>query len=319
VYVNALAELGYDVDALLDSAGVSRSDLEDPDGRVACPTLGAILAHAMQVRPLKNLGMRIAQRTPIGAFPLIDYLVLTSDSVGHGLEQLARYFRLVAASVAMQFRDADDLIHVVYDGPPASVPYEFGITLCLLHFREETEHRHRAEFVSLAYRPDDAAELERVLGCPVRVQASWTGWAITRETWNLPLRRRDPVLGAVLRHHATEIVKRLPAGGGLAAEVRQALATRVAGGDVRVQAVARVLATSVRSLQRRLSDEGCSYQELVDAMRREAAERYLVDRSLSIGEVGYLLGYSEAAAFHRAFKRWTGTTPQAFRQSRRVT
>jgi AraC-like DNA-binding protein len=70
----------------------------------------------------------------------------------------------------------------------------------------------------------------------------------------------------------------------------------------------------VRSLQRRLAEAKISFQQLVDDTRREAADTYLNNQTLSIGEVAYLLGYSEPAAFHRAFKRWQGITPQAFRE-----
>ena len=70
------------------------------------------------------------------------------------------------------------------------------------------------------------------------------------------------------------------------------------------------------SLQRKLAEAGLSYQELVDATRKTAASEYLSNATLSIGEVGYLLGYSEPAAFHRAFKRWHGVAPQVFRGQR---
>jgi AraC-like DNA-binding protein len=81
-----------------------------------------------------------------------------------------------------------------------------------------------------------------------------------------------------------------------------------------MQRVARDLGTSRRTLQRRLADAGASYQGLLDETRREAAERYLTESSLSIAEVAYLLGYSEPSAFHRAFKRWFGRSPQGFRE-----
>ena len=77
------------------------------------------------------------------------------------------------------------------------------------------------------------------------------------------------------------------------------------------------MGTSVRSLQRRLTYLGSRYQGVLDSIRREAAGQYLSDRALSISEVGYLLGYSEPAAFHRAFKRWHGSTPQEFRLAHR--
>jgi helix-turn-helix protein len=72
------------------------------------------------------------------------------------------------------------------------------------------------------------------------------------------------------------------------------------------------MATPVRFLQRRLAFVGTSYQAVLDSIRREAAGKYLIYRALSIPEVGYLLGYSEPAAFYRAFKRWNGSTPQEF-------
>jgi AraC-like DNA-binding protein len=161
--------------------------------------------------------------------------------------------------------------------------------------------------------PEDPAEIEAMFGCPVRAYAEWNGSALSRDTWQVPLRRRDPILAKLLQQQADEAVARLPRTDGVLYDVRRALASRVAGGDIRIQSVARALATSVRSLQRRLAGAGSSYQQLVDLARKDAAERYLATSSFSIGEIAYLLGYSEAAAFNRAFRRWHKSTPQAHR------
>lgn len=318
IAVDALGRLGYDTEPLLVGAGLRRSDRDDPDGRIPCATTAALFCHALQQRPMKNLGIRIAAVTPIGAYPLIDYLIVTSQSVGAGLEQLARYFRLVGTNRRFDVHDDEDPIRLVYEGPPNPFDCEYGIALCILHLREETEDRFRAEHVSFAHTPDDAAEIERVLGCPVRANASWNGWTMSRDAWKCPLRRRDPILRGVLERQANEMMARLPAMSGVALEVRRLLASRVAGGDTRIGVVAQALARSARSLQRQLAAEGFSYQELVDLTRKEAAGRYLADSSLPIAEVAYLLGYSEPAAFHRAFKRWNDETPQAFRQGHGV-
>ena len=77
--------------------------------------------------------------------------------------------------------------------------------------------------------------------------------------------------------------------------------------------VARRLHMSERSLQRHLRDEGVRFEALVEGLRRDLAMSYLSDRKMAIAEVAYLLGYSEPSAFHRAFKRWTGTTPGELR------
>ena len=156
-----------------------------------------------------------------------------------------------------------------------------------------------------------------MLGCPVHAGASWNGWALSREMSRLPLRRRDPTLGRLLQQHADEAIARLPAMDGIALEVRRALASRIGGGDARIRAIARDLAMSVRSLQRRLAVAGISYQQLLDRARKDVAERHLTSSKLSIGEVASLLGYSEPAAFNRAFARWHNETPRAFRQRQR--
>ena len=74
---------------------------------------------------------------------------------------------------------------------------------------------------------------------------------------------------------------------------------------------------SERSLQRRLEAEGTRFAALVDAVRKDLALRYLADPRLALGEVAYLLGFAEPSPFHRAFKRWTGTTPAAMRRGAR--
>ncbi len=80
-----------------------------------------------------------------------------------------------------------------------------------------------------------------------------------------------------------------------------------------MEEVARLLSVSTRSLRRRLRSEGSSFAAIVEQATADAARRMLEDRAASIREIAYRLGFSEPSAFHRAFKRWTGTTPSAWR------
>jgi AraC-like DNA-binding protein len=313
VFVDALERLNYSVEPLLANAGIRREDLDDPDARIPSAVWGPMFRRALEQRPMKNPGMRLATVTPIGAFPLIDYLILTSQNVGEGLTRLARYLRLTEARSVPCVREDEDPIRVLLEGCDTPFSAEFTVTLNVLHGREETEGRFRPVYASFCHEPDDVAEMERVLRCPVHTRAAWNGWALSRETYQLPLRRRDSALGSLLQRQADESIARLPPMEGVALEVRRALASRVGRGDTRIPAIARILATSPRSLQRHRAAAGVSDQQLLDLSRKDAAERYLTDSPLSIGEVAYLLGYSEPAAFNRAFRRWHHETPQAFR------
>ena len=319
VFLDSLARLGYDRTALLAAAGLNNANLEDPDARIPCHALEATLKAACQQRPLRNLAMRLAAETPLGAFPLIDYLVLTSDSVGQGLKQLARYYRLAEAPYSLEFREDEESVSVLYSGPANAFALEYGVALSLLHLRKETEQKFSVAYVSFSHRPDDVEEMQRFLGCPVHSEALWNGFALPLEAWRLPLRRRDPILRSMLEQQADKIAAPLAVADPIVIDVRRVLARRLAKGEIQIEGVARALLTSTRSLQRRLATAGVSYQQVVDGARQEAADRYLSNSTLSIGEIAYLLGYSEPAAFHRAFRRWKGITPQGFRAGQNTT
>jgi AraC-like DNA-binding protein len=321
VLARGLRDLGYDVPALLAESGITEHDLANPDARLPCEAYGALICQAMRVRYTPNISLKLAQATEIGSYPLLDYLVLTSDTVASGLRQLAHYVKLTGSPVQITLRESgESTIAELTCAPPAAMAVEYSASLMVLDFRRETGGQFSAERVSFRHTPDDVSEFERVLKCPVHANAPLDSVVIGADALRLLLTRRDPVLRGVLERQANEILAKLPKRGGLAADVQRVLADRVAGrtgGDLRVDAVARDLTTSGRTLQRRLSAEGVSYQELLDEARKEAAGRYLGESVFAIGEVAYLVGYSEPAPFYRAFKRWYGVTPEAYRQAQR--
>jgi AraC-like DNA-binding protein len=320
-FVEAFERLGYPVESVLAALQVGRARLLDPDALIPCEAMGGLFAQLLSRRPLPNLGLRLGAETSIGAYPLIDYLAVTSDNVGQALQQLARYFRLLGTPVRLDIDDSTDPLQVRFQtlapDPANGFGAEYTAALQVLHLRRETDGRARFEYVAFTHQPDDLAEAERILGCPVRPGSAWSGVALTRETWQLPMRRRDPALRAVLERHAADLAARQPAGDTIEADVRRVLASRLAHGEVGLRSISRDLAMSIRTLQRRLTADGWTFEDLVDRVRRDLAERHLSESALSIAEIGYLLGYSEPAAFHRAFKRWTGSPPQAFRFARR--
>jgi AraC-like DNA-binding protein len=311
--LEAFARLGHDVPALVAAAGLTPHDLEDPDARIGADTVGAVFGTAQQRRPVANLSLRLAQETMLGFFPLIDYLIVTADTVGDGMRRFARYARLTGAPMRVLLREDERPIRIVFEVEIGSPQY--SVAMAVLHLRREAPGL-RAELVSFTDAVQDAAAYEAALACPVHGSSSWSGFALSHEAWRLPLRRRDPALQGVLERHAADVLASLPADGDLVSELRRALAARVTGGDTRLSAVARAVGASTRTVQRRLAESGLSYQGIVDESRCEAALRHLGDASLSIAEIACLVGYSEPSAFHRAFKRWQGTSPQAYRRER---
>lgn len=110
------------------------------------------------------------------------------------------------------------------------------------------------------------------------------------------------------------LIEKLGADSGLTAQVRKALIGVMDGGDSHIEAIAKRLGLSTRSLQRRLSEEQTSYNDLLADVRQEFAKRYLARGTLTASQVAYLIGFTEPPAFFKAFKRWTGLTPREFQE-----
>ena len=313
--LQTLERLGYDLDSLLESVGLQRGDVENPNAYISPRECSMVFIRANEEGRVPNLALQLAIHTPVGSNPLLDYLIVSSASVGQGLERLARYLRLVNPAIRINFENNRDPARVVVNSAPGPFETELCVSLSLLRFVRETDGQLKPACASFTHEPKDIAEYERVLQCPVRGRASWNGWALSRSAMQVPLRRRDPALGGWLERQAAEIVARQPKGGDVREEVLGILSTQATVGDMRLDAVARRLAVTPRTLQRRLARAGTSFEALCDQARRAAAETYLKKTTLSISEVTYLLGYSEPTAFHRAWRRWFGgITAQAFRE-----
>ena len=315
--MSAFDSRGYDVPSLLASAGLTDAELSNPDAYISCDRLGMVITAAQRMRFTSNLALHLAQVTPLGAYPLLDYLVLTSETVGDGVRGLAHCFRLVGSPVAIEVHDDSDPIRIVFGAGAAAFSLEFVTSLMLLHLREETDDAFYFSEISFRHTPDDVAAFERALGCPIRSMAPIDSISINPDAWHLRLRRRDPLLHQVLQIHADDVLDRMPSRDGLACDVQRALTRRLAGGDTRMGVIARQLALSPRTLQRRLTAEGVSYRQLLEEARKSAAARYISGSTFAICEVAFLVGYSEPGPFYRAFKRWYGVTPETFRATGR--
>ncbi len=253
-----------------------------------------------------------------GAFGLA---LKTAPSVGEALERLARYVLVIS----------DTMTYGLLDEPGGRAfflggrPYEerFGVRLaneCALAAVIailRTTATGPIVPLSVAFRhppPDERTYHERFFGCTVRFSAGLDALHFTHESLAIPLRLRDEGLSsfllAQLEHEHEQRVE--PS---LVLRVRSAITDLLCEGAPRKSSVARQLGMSERTLQRRLSEEGQSFQGLVSQVRREVAESLLSRTGQSLGEVAFLTGFSDQSAFQRAFKVWTGKTPLGYRQA----
>lgn len=194
---------------------------------------------------------------------------------------------------------------------------EFILAAMLIAARKATA----ADFAPLEVRfrhaqPENLTEHRRIFRAPLRFAQPANQLVISRALLDRPLIKSDPGLSAMLDRCLRAALERIPPVTTLSGRVRHLLAIDLTG-NVGVESVAQKLHMSRRTLHRQLADEGTSFRQLLDDLRRELATRYLSEPRMATATVAFLVGFSEPSAFHRAFKRWYGTTPAEYRQGSR--
>jgi AraC-like DNA-binding protein len=316
--VQAAERRGVDVDALLADHGLTRPLLDDQDARLPAPVAAVVWRDAARAAREPELPVWAALELEWKAYRVIDLLAASSATVGEALEMLARYFRIINDSIRLELVELPGSRHALEvhraDGGPVPPPYlDYTLAACIYRMHYAAGVPIHPEVHRTRSAPADRTAHERALGPHLHFDSDRDRAVLDEAQWSTPMLACDPVLRSVLAEHAGHIVDSLPEPVDLLREVREALWELMPRGRAELARVARAVDVSPRTLQRRLAAAGTSWSELLGDTRRDLAAELLADRTLSIDDVAVLLGYAEASAFHRAFRRWTGTTPGQWR------
>ncbi|MEN0104814.1 MAG: AraC family transcriptional regulator [Pseudomonas sp.] len=316
--LHAAVRLGVARAELLSASGLDESQLGDPDGRIPFDTHEQLWRELTRRLTLSEPGLAIGANLAPGPFSVLGYLLQSSATLGDALAAALRYQRLVGEGGELQLQERGNELRVVYRPvhPDAAVTRTRVLALMVfwIQLMAPLVNHYRLVRAEFAHpQPADLAPYEQAFACPL-------AFACSDYTLVLPLELRDAALiqanlplQTLLRQHAEALLARLPSEG-LVARVVTLLGAQLAHGEPDRAALARTLNLSERTLQRRLADEGSSYQQLLSDTRQQLAERYLNDGQLPATEIALLLGYSEPSVFFRAFRNWTGLTPGEYRQ-----
>ena len=319
-----LRATGHDPAPLVERFGLPANAASLPEVRVPLTTLHAFLDAAESLSGDAFLGLHVAQRVPRGTYGLVEYIARASPTVRDTFRALGRYMALLEPAWLASFHDAADGSGAfAYGIPGEPLAYgrhasEYGLALFVHVGRQLTERPWNPRAVTFAHpAPADVRPLVEHFGVTPEFGGGRNILALDAATLDLPVVGADPALLSVLERAAGVPPLPAPPNGppvpDFVQAVRGALRASLREGAPQVGDVAKGLHVSLRTLQRRLTEHGTSFQDEVDTVRRELAFQYLKDPHLGVSEVAFLLGYAELSTFDRAFKRWTGMTPRVWR------
>jgi len=314
----ALATRGIDADDLFRRAGMDPGGMLDPNSRYPVAAIQRLWSLSVAATGDPCFGLKVARLWHPTTFHALGYSALASGTLREALLHIVRYIDVVTTGASLDLRDDGAEVVVTLStrmrGEAAvHASVEAGVASIVILCREALGGRIDPLRVTLTHRHTDCAEgLRAFFNCPVEMSAASNCVAFRAQDMDARLPTANLVLERVNEEVLTHYLARLESSE-LAVRVQSRLIQRLPAGEVDQNAVARSLNISLRTMQRKLKEEGTSFRRLVDETRRQLAEQYLKDSTLVVSEIAYLLGFAEVSSFSRAFRRWTGHAPRAAR------
>lgn len=314
----ALEARGIAPDLVFVGAGIDPSHLQDAGARLPVSAMTRLWDLAVETTGDPCFGISAGQHVHPTTFHALGYAWLASRSLREALDRFVRYTRLVSTALTLRTVAVGPEVELVFesvgDAPRSLAAVDAGVaalvTLCRTSYGDS--------FVPLRIRLQRPQlpchkQFTEYFRAPITFGASETALVFAAAD----LDRVLPTGNAELARAADEVILKYLARfdrEDVVTQARMKLTELLPSGRTGAKHVAEALHLSVRNLQRKLARHGTSVVKLMEETRRELANQYVHHSRLSIGEITYLLGFSEPASFTRAFRRWYGISPSDSRR-----
>jgi len=317
------ASRGIEVDGLIREAGVDERLLAEPGTRLALDSVIRLWESARRRARDEAFALHVADFLPFGAYKTYDLLLATAPTVGEALVKAAKYNGFVNDAFRPTLQHRRGHVWLEYTNcvdPQCNPPeyIEFVFACFLLRFRTTTGVDFRPKEIHFRHAPPrDLSEHYRIFQAPVLFRQPATRAIMEPSVLRIPQIFADAPTCELLEHHIRLTLNRPGVFDTLTVALRKSLNSVLPSERVTLAAVAREQRMSRRGLQRQLAARGTSFREVYRALRYELALTLLSRRDITMIEVADSLGFSELSSFSRAFKKWTGMSPQAYRRKPR--
>lgn len=316
-----LAGLGVAAEPLFAQAGIPPALFTSPDHTVPMGKLGRLLALAEAQTGRDDLGLLIADGTSAANLGLVGFLLHQAPDVRTALDDLVRYLHHTDRAAVPWLRTADGTATLGYSIIEPNVAaleiiYDGAIAIARNILRGLCGPQWQPSLVTISRRrPSAGHHYERYFAAPVVFDAEATTISFPERWLDTPVETGDAALRRML-HEQIDLVDAEQAGG-VPEQVRRLLRGLMMTRRGSIDDVARLLGVSARTLTRRLDEAGTSFRILAEEMQFEVGRQLIENTSMSVTQIAFVLGYSEVSAFSRAFRRWSGTSPLAWRERSR--
>jgi AraC-like DNA-binding protein len=313
----AIESYGRDPRPLFEQAGLDPSKLRDPSGRYPISALTRLWRLAARATGDEQLGLTAVRFLHPTTLHALGYSWLASETLKEAFERVVRYHRLVSNGFEAELQTSADCYRFVMRPLDSVVVADEAADAALATVMMMCRASCSADFNALRVQmqrpaPSDPGAYARLFRAPIEYGAKENALFFAKQAIDGRLPTGNAELARANDRVITDYLTRFDRGS-VKRQVELRLIEQLSSGHASQESIAKSLHMSSRTLQRKLKEEGVTYKQMLDDTRRYLASQYVRESRLSVNEITFLLGFSEPANFSRAFKRWTGRSPSAFR------
>jgi AraC-like DNA-binding protein len=319
-HVNAVLrgprEHGLDISRLLKKSNIIKDILHEPMSRVTNTQYSDLVKNIWLEMNDEYMGLGKAP-SPLGSFAMMCHAVIHCPNLEKAFNRAYRFYGLFLHIPKFTLTIDGEVATITLDDRELNDPDNFLVEslMVLWHRFGSWLIGRRVNLLEANFRfpaPENQAEYRQIFYCDINFKSETTSLKFPVKILNEKVVQNETSLRNFLKESPANFLARPDEGNSLVSQIRSIIGNNLSQELPNFEFVADALHTSAQTLRRRLKEEGLTYQELKDQMRRDTALYYLGRGDLSIQDVSEKLGFSEPSTFHRAFKKWTGITPGAY-------
>ncbi|MBU2515022.1 AraC family transcriptional regulator [bacterium] len=324
ILLNYASQLGIEESVITSECGINLSDFKLSDTRIPMSEFHIVWSHILQHSQDPDFGLHFGvQSHSLLSRHLLYAMMMNCENVEQAIKKNFLYHNLITDIIHPKLSVEGDLAFMTWEmGHPAlNQERHFAESILALFvsmLRFLTEDRIKLNEVRFTHAfPERTLEHERIFQAPLLFEKKSNEIVLEASYLNSPILMANPRIFEGLEQLVQKTLHRVNLPNSWMDKVTQLLSKAVLKEEkTDIETIARRFAMSERNLQLKLKEEGTSFRNLLDAIRKEIAIGYLEDENAAFCEIALLLGFADQSAFHHAFKRWTGQTPGAFRKKR---
>ena len=313
-----LKKLGYDPATLLDELGFELSLFDNPENIISYARRGQLIQHCVNKTGCSHFGHLIGRRTGLSSLGLVGFLIQQSTDVAAALHSLVRYMHLHVRGGAVYLEEKDGMAFfgysIIQPGVVAREQIEDGaVTIIFNILRELCGPTWKPLNALFSHRkPKDLYHFRQFFNAPLIFDTERSGILFSASWLQQPVIDADPEKFRLLQEQVDQL--EVLYNDDFAEQVRRVLHPAILTQQAMADQVAAIFSIHQRTMNRRLNACGTSFQKLAEESRFEIAKQFLENSSIQLNQIAETLGYSDASAFGRAFRHWSGTTPALWRE-----